>query len=159
ELRFGRMPMQWGLGMYYNAGDGIDDDVSTDLDRALLITRIAGIYLSASYDFIAEGLFETDGDYDRPLDVSQLDDVDQFSFSAALRDSPEELTAAIERGDVVFNAGLQFVLRNQDAFVVPVTPTDRDAPLAELEATTYTPDLWLLLRYRGLRLEAEVAWV
>ena len=39
ELRFGRMPQQWGLGMYYNAGDGLDDDYSTDLDRVLAITQ------------------------------------------------------------------------------------------------------------------------
>jgi uncharacterized protein (TIGR04551 family) len=33
------------------------------------------------------------------------------------------------------------------------------SPLREIEATHYTTDAWGLLRYRGLRLEAELAWV
>ena len=134
ELRFGRMPQQWGLGMYYNAGDGIDDDYSTDLDRALAITRIAGIYLSASYDFIAEGLLQNPELSNRPLDASQLDDVDQFTFSAAIRDTPEELASSIERGDLVLNAGVQFALRNQDAYYNP--------PPADIAAGTTGKRRW-----------------
>jgi uncharacterized protein (TIGR04551 family) len=157
ELRFGRMPQHWGLGMYYNAGDGLDDDLSTDLDRVLGITKIAGLYLSASYDFIAEGLAASTSD-NRPLDQSQLDDVDQFTFSVARRHTEEELSAAIERGESVFNAGAQLSIRSQDALYAEPTMM-RPSPLIELQATTYTTDVWALFRYRGLRLEAEVAWV
>ena len=57
ELRFGRMAEAWGLGMYYNAGDGIDQDLSTDIDRVMYIAHLAGLYLSASYDFVGEGAF------------------------------------------------------------------------------------------------------
>jgi uncharacterized protein (TIGR04551 family) len=156
ELRFGRMPQHWGLGMYYNAGDGIDDDLSTDLDRVLGITKIAGLYLSASYDFIAEGLALA-GD-NRPIDQSQLDDVDQFTFSVARRHTDEELSSALERGEIVLNGGVQLSIRNQDALSVPPTTMD-PLPLVKLQATTYTTDAWALLRYRGLRVEAELAWV
>jgi uncharacterized protein (TIGR04551 family) len=156
ELRFGRMPQHWGLGMYYNAGDGIDEDLSSDLDRVLGITKIAGLYLSASYDFIAEGVALANDN--RPLDQSQLDDVDQFTFSVARRHTDEELSSDLERGEVVLNGGVQLSIRSQDsAFSAPV-PMDL-LPLVELQATTYTTDLWALFRYRGLRLEAEIAWV
>jgi uncharacterized protein (TIGR04551 family) len=162
ELRFGRMPQSWGLGMYYNAGDGLDDDLTTDLDRVLGITKLAGFYLSASYDFLGEGLFERSDE--RPLEQSQLDDVDQFTFSAALRHTPEELAAAQERGELVFNAGAQFSLRHQDSIYDPsVSMTggmdNGQASLRSVDATHYTTDVWALLRYRGLRLEGEVAWV
>ena len=33
QLRFGRMPNQWGLGMVDNAGDGIDSDYQSTIDR------------------------------------------------------------------------------------------------------------------------------
>ncbi len=158
ELRFGRMPQHWGLGMYYNAGDGIDQDLSTDLDRVLGITKIAGLYLSASYDFIAEGIAADPTADNRPLDQSQLDDVDQFTFSVARRHTDEELSSALERGELVLNAGVQLSIRSQDALYTPPTVAD-PLELLELQATTYTTDAWGLLRYRGLRLEAEVAWV
>jgi uncharacterized protein (TIGR04551 family) len=163
ELRFGRMPQHWGLGMYYNAGDGLDDDLSTDLDRVVGITKLAGLYLSASYDFIGEGFFERSDE--RPLEQSQLDDVDQFTFSVARRSTPEELSAAHERGELVINAGVQFSLRHQNATYDPTaanSPTGMpgaQAPLRTIDATHYTTDGWAMLRYRGLRLEGEVAWV
>jgi uncharacterized protein (TIGR04551 family) len=156
ELRFGRMPQEWGLGMYYNAGEGLDDDQSTDMDRVLAITKLAGLYVSASYDFIAEGI--TAPADDRPIDQSQLDDVDQFTFSVAKRSSAEELSADIERGELVVNGGLQFTLRNQDSLNLANPPKDSSG-LRRIQATYYTSDLWGLLRYRGLRLEGELAWV
>jgi uncharacterized protein (TIGR04551 family) len=159
------MAQQWGLGMVWNAGDGFDDDVSTDVDRVLGITNLKGIYLSAAYDFAAEG--ELDHSTGVPIDQSQLDDLDQFTFAVWHRDTPEELTAAKEKGELVLNGGLQLQLRNQDATYKPPTITGVTDPQAmgypgdvtSVNATTYTPDLWLMLRYRGLRIEAEAAWV
>lgn len=156
ELRFGRMPMHWGLGMLYNAGDELDDDRSTDLDRVLGTTKLAGLYLSASYDFIAEGVGAPD--LSRPIDQSQLDDVDQLTFSVARRHSPEELSSALERGDLVLNGGLQLSIRNQDSQYVGMRGMN-ESVLETLEATSYTTDLWGLLRYRSFRAELEAAWV
>jgi uncharacterized protein (TIGR04551 family) len=158
ELRFGRMPMHWGLGMLYNAGDDLDDDRSTDLDRVLATTKLAGFYLTASYDFLSEGFFVND-DPSRPLEQSQLDDVDQLTFSVARRHSPEELTASLERGELVLNGGFQLSVRNQDAvYVDRDKESEEDWPLQRIEATTYTMDLWGLLRYQGFRAELEAAW-
>jgi uncharacterized protein (TIGR04551 family) len=164
ELRFGRMAQSWGLGMYYNAGDGIDDDLSTDIDRVMYIAHLAGLYLSASYDFVGEGAFLAGTD-DRPLDQSQLDDVDQFTFSVARRNTPEEIQAAKEKGELVLNGGVQFQIRNQDSIYHEPPPagtgmTDMfPSRLQTINATTYTTDAWGQFRYRGLRLEGEFAWV
>jgi uncharacterized protein (TIGR04551 family) len=150
------MPQEWGIGMLYNAGDDLDADQSTDLDRVLAITKLAGLYLSASYDFISEG--ETAPAEDRPIDQGQLDDVDQFTLSVAKRSTPEELSADIERGELVLNGGLQFTIRNQDSLNVAKSVTNGSG-LLTVEATHYTTDAWGLLRYRGLRIEGELAWV
>ena len=67
---------------------------------------------------------------------------------------------------MTFNAGVQFALRNQDSLYSPsaagmatATMDAPNAPLRTIDATHYTTDLWLMLRYRGLRIEGEVAWV
>jgi uncharacterized protein (TIGR04551 family) len=158
ELRFGRMPMNWGLGMFYNAGDGVDQDLSTDIDRVVGITKLAGMYLSASYDFIGEGALLYGSD-DRPLEQSQLDDVDQFTFSVARRNTPEELQASRERGESVLNGGAQFVIRNQDSLYNPQVGQSTVSVLQTINATTYTTDLWGMFRYKGLRIEGEFAWI
>ncbi|MDH5674184.1 MAG: TIGR04551 family protein [Myxococcales bacterium] len=156
ELRFGRMPQHWGLGMLYNAGNGLDDDLSTDVDRLMGITNLFGLYLTASYDFLAEGLFDP-ADPVRPLEQSQLDDLDQATFSLSRRHTAEELAKANERGDLVLNGGLQLTIRDQASlYALPASPDD--SPLVEVEASTYTTDLWALLRYRFLRVELEAAW-
>jgi uncharacterized protein (TIGR04551 family) len=154
ELRFGIMPEQWGLGMLYNAGNRLDDDYSTDLGRVMATTKIAGFYLSAAYDFIAEGqpMPQAAGVFRPDYDRSQLADVDQFTFSVVRRVPDEDEAAVLERGDLLLNGGVHFQLRHQDAQI------DNDQ-IRALEATLYTPDVWGQLRYRGLRLELEAAGV
>jgi uncharacterized protein (TIGR04551 family) len=155
ELRFGIMPQHWGLGMLYNSGDRLDDDYSTDLGRVMGITKIAGFYLSAAYDFIAEGPYEG-GVFGPEMDASQLDDVDQYSFSVVRRVPDEDEATVLERGDLLLNGGVHFQLRNQDSRYVAGAGSN-DESLVDLEASLYTPDLWGQLRYRGLRVELEVA--
>lgn len=163
ELRFGIMPQQWGLGLLYNAGDGLDDDYSTDLGRVMGITKVAGFYLSASYDFIAEGVTgSSDGEYRPSFDGSQIDDVDQFSISVARRVPDEDEEAVLDRGDLLLNGGLHLTIRNQDALLQPragTTDPVNNPDFKTLAATYYTPDIWGQLRYGGLRLELEAAAV
>jgi uncharacterized protein (TIGR04551 family) len=158
ELRFGIMPQEWGLGMLYSAGDRLDDDYSTDLGRVMGITKVAGFYLTASYDFIAEGaLGKNPGSYRPSFDGSQLDDVDQFTLSVARRMPDEDEEAVLDRGDILLNGGLHLTIRNQDSLLTPATAADPDPTFKTIEATYYTPDVWAQMRYRGLRLEFEGA--
>lgn len=116
ELRFGRMGDHWGLGLLANGGTGIDADYQTDVDRIMLSTRLAGIYFFGAWDFAAEGLL-----YNEPADIgglafdrSRVDDVDQYVVGAAYRMTQEEQTAALQRGDAVFNVGGRFAYRSQN---------------------------------------------
>jgi len=158
ELRFGLMPDQWGLGMLYNAGNGLDDDYSSDIGRVMGTTKLAGFYLSAGYDFLNEGLLGTGSGIERPgYDASQLEDLDQFTFSVVRRVPDEDEDAVLARGDVLLNGGARFQLRHQDSIVV--TQQDRSRTTKTLDATLYTPNIWGQLRYGKLRLEIEAAWV
>jgi uncharacterized protein (TIGR04551 family) len=163
ELRFGLMPDHWGLGMLYNAGNGLDDDYSTDLGRVMGTTKLLGFYLSASYDFLNEGRLY--GGVNQPAyDASQLDDLDQFTFSVVRRVPDEDEETVLARGDMVLNGGARFQFRHQDSLidqtVDPMTGTLTGAPMFKtLNATMYTPDVWAQLKYGKLRLELEAAWV
>jgi hypothetical protein len=87
ELRFGLMPDHWGLGMLANAGNGLDDDFSTDVGRIMGTTKVLGFYLSAMYDFANEGKLGAGSGIDRPgYDGSQIQDFDRgarFQVSSA----------------------------------------------------------------------------
>jgi uncharacterized protein (TIGR04551 family) len=154
ELRFGLMPDHWGLGMLSNAGNGIDDDFSTDLGRLQGTTKLMGFYLSAAYDFLNEGVVGTNSNVDRPgYDGSQLDDFDQYTFSVVRRIPDEEEDAVLARGDVLLNGGARFQLTSQSSILKSATE------LQDLNASLYTPNVWAQLRYGKLRLEVEAAWI
>jgi len=57
QLRFGRMPSQWGLGIVHNAGDDIDSDYQTNVDRIMFVTGIKSLdlYFAGLWDFISTG--------------------------------------------------------------------------------------------------------
>lgn len=163
ELRFGRMPNHWGLGILNNAGTGIDDDFSSSVDRVMGITKVFGLYLTAAYDFIAEGLSKPNISTGLPTDSSQLDDVDQFTFTVARQLSPEEQQTLLESGRLVLNGGGYFSYRVQDMFGSNeriTTATEGEAEtltLTHIGAETFTFDAWGQLRWRGLRVELEAA--
>jgi uncharacterized protein (TIGR04551 family) len=158
ELRFGLMPEHWGLGLLYNAGNGFDDDYSTDLGRVMGTTKLAGFYISGAYDFISESMLGNktlnSSEYRPALDGSQLDDLDQFTVSVVRRVPDEDEESVLARGDVLLNGGAHFQLRHQDSVY---TPDGKN--LQSLNGTFYTPDVWGQLRYGKLRLEVEAAWV
>ena len=177
ELRFGRMGSHWGLGLLANGGTGIDSDYQTDVDRIMLITRLAGITIFGAWDFTSEGLlYQEPADLGGlPFDRSRLDDTDQFVLGAAYRATEEEQAAALQRGDAVFNIGAYFVYRNQNLssggttnpFGLCVVCTDDEAANRRISdpvfvrrgADVFVPDLWIQFLYEKLRLEVEAVMV
>lgn len=179
QLRFGRMPNHWGLGMVNNAGDAYDDDHQSTIDRAQIISGVKALdlYVSAALDFPNEGPTSDTLSLERgqPYDVAQLDDVNQYTFSVVRKKGPELLRAALNQGDVVVNGGFQLMYRHQ--LLATDTPGDCKAGGAALNcalpgpndvgqigfvrrgASMLLPDLWLQVLYRGFRFETEIATV
>lgn len=160
ELRFGRMPNHWGLGIMNNAGNDLDDDFSSDIDRLMAITKIMGIYLSASYDFIAEGFVKPNDSTGLMSDVSQLDDIDQFTFTIARRLDKEEQRSLLDSGSVALNGGIYFSYREQDFYMYREREGEgQTETLTRLDAETFTLDGWGEMRWEGLRLGYEASFV
>jgi len=179
QLRFGRMPDHFGLGMYHNAGDGYDDDYQSTIDRLMFITNLRplDLYIGASWDFPSEGA--TSESFQLPgaqaYDIAQLDDVDQYSLLLLRKKDPELQKLLLTRGELVLNAGAYLTYRTQ------TLANDRAGTCAEgddasaaavncpswlvstgyvrREASAVTPDLWLQLLYKQFRFELEAVTV
>jgi uncharacterized protein (TIGR04551 family) len=177
ELRFGRMPNHWGMGLVNHSGDGPDADYQSTIDRLQFIAGIKplDLYISGAWDFPNEGGTSSviSSPAAQPYDLAQLDDVDQYTFSIARRKSPELTRLALTRGDLVINGGVQFTYRKQ--LLANDLPTDTsdcsfgagavgcgpDATykLVRRDAHYVLPDVWLQLLYKGFRFEAEAATI
>jgi uncharacterized protein (TIGR04551 family) len=175
QLRFGRMPAQWGLGILENAGDGIDSDYQTTLDRIMFVTGIKplDLYFGGMWDFVSTGPTNTDA-YTiyggQPYNVCNLCNVNEWAAFVAHRTNPEIQRLDLARGDVVVNGGVYALFRSQDLDVQttnpyttpPQTPQSLDVNppilnngLESRQAWSITPDLWLQMMWRKLRVEAE----
>ena len=175
ELRFGRMPFHWGLGMMFNSGDGPDDDYQSTVDRIQAVSGIKplDLYFSAAWDFPNEGL-SSDAvalPNPEPYDLGQLDDVDQYVFTIARKKSPELERLSLTRGELVLNGGVQLIYRHQKV------ADDRSGSTGECtgsaaigcdldtiqyvrrDANAWIPDLWLEAKYKRFRFSAEVVTV
>ncbi|MET0793658.1 MAG: TIGR04551 family protein [Polyangiaceae bacterium] len=172
ELRFGRMPNHWGLGILNNAGDGYDDNYQSTVDRIQFTTGIKplDLYVTGSWDFINEGATSDSlGIYrGQPYDIAQSDDVTQYVLSVAHRKSRELTRLALAKGDVVINGGVQVQYRKQLFSDDADTSCVSDAALSSCEpkdlftrrgASSWTPDVWLQVLYKKFRFETEAVTV
>jgi hypothetical protein len=55
RLRFGRMPVRFGMGLVFNDGLGLDDDYGDTFDRFMFSTKIGPVVPAVGYDRMAEG--------------------------------------------------------------------------------------------------------
>src|SRR5687768_6238700 len=80
QLRVGRMPSHFGMGLLANQGGGLDSDFGDTNDRVLFATKIGDFYIIPAYDWAVSGptsatrLFP----YGQPFDTDNRDDVDQY---------------------------------------------------------------------------------
>ena len=177
QLRFGRMPGQWGLGMVENSGDGLDSDYQTTLDRIMFITGIKSmdLYFGGAWDFVSTGP-NTANAYSlyggQPYDVCNLCNVNEWAAFVAHKTNPEIQRLDLSRGDLVVNGGLYTKFRSQNLDVqtatsttgLPQTPQSLDVGLPNngleaRQAWALTPDLWVQTLWRKFRFEAEAAMI
>jgi uncharacterized protein (TIGR04551 family) len=180
QIRFGRMPGQWGLGILANAGNGIDSDYQTHTDRIMYAARIRPLhlFLAAFYDFPSTGATSQsrtrEAGQGQPIDVSQLDDVNQFGLALGRRVDPAEARQRLNRGQLVVNAGLYGLYRNQaltselvgvgtaadqgvDQRTVGSDTARETSGIIRRSAWAVISDLWLQVLHRNFRFEMEAA--
>ncbi len=175
QLRFGRMPWHWGLGMVSNSGDGIDHDYQTNLDRIMFVSGLksADLYFGGSWDFVSSGPTNATP-YDvyggQPRNTANLANVNQWSAFVAKRTNPELQRLKLSRNEVVLNGGLYATYRSQLLDLAQgQTPITADSSanatgntnngLERRGAVALTPDAWIQILWSKLRVEAEFATV
>ncbi len=171
QLRFGRMPSHWGLGMLANSGDGIDSDYQTNSDRIMFVTGIKSIdlYFGGAWDFVSTGPTNA-SPYDvyggQDVNTCNLCNVNEYMLFVARKMNPELQRLALSHGDAVINGGLYTVYRNQILDVVagqnPYTGVSdagstTNNGLDLRGAWAIIPDAWIQVLWRKFRIEGEFA--
>ncbi len=178
QLRFGRMPSHWGLGILANSGDGYDDDYQSTADRIMFVTGIKSmdLYFAGAWDFVNEGptsasLSNPEG---QPYDLAQLDDVNQYVFVVVHKTNKELQKLQLAKGNIVVNGGAYVVYRSQtlanDATngaldtctgqaALGCAPETYSQGYVNRGAKAWIPDLWLQLLYKKFRFEMEAVTI
>jgi uncharacterized protein (TIGR04551 family) len=174
-LSFGRMPAQWGMGVYWNAGNGIDDDFGTSVDRiqfAIPLGQIlGGLAVIPYYDWIGAGAtylgtFATPG-IGQPVNITQDDDAGAIGIRIVREDTPDQLRRKLDKGASSINYGLLFnyasqrfglpMLSLQGSTVASISPPGTNVPLQLIrrDLSAGTLDLFFRWVHKKFELEAE----
>ena len=172
ELRFGRMPNHWGLGMMANSGDCLDCDFGDSVDRVQLSFKAVGHIFTPMLDWVSNGPIATPFGRSggQPLDAATWDDVFQYSIQISKRDHPEDIAEATARGETVVNYGLWNMLRRQSRDLGADFYADGYDPTKEIDidfaaggreeqrkASIYTGNAFVELYSGKLKLAGEAA--
>lgn len=174
-LSFGRMPADWGAGIYYNAGGGIDQDFGDNVDRIQfsipLGQFLGGLAVTPYYEWSGSGItyagtFNTVG-IGQPVNWTQDDDAGAIGIMVARTDTPDQARRKLEKGGTSLNYGLLFNWKSQRFGLpflalnntAPIVPSDVGQPvtLVQRDASAGTVDLFL--RWVGKRFELEAEGV
>lgn len=170
QIRLGRMPAHWGLGMMLNSGDCIDCDYQTNVDRIMFTTGLKSLdlYFGGSWNFVSTGPTNA-SPYDvyggQPYNTANLTNVSEWMLFAAHRTNPELQRLKLSRGDVVLNGGLYAMYRKQILDVVAGQPpfsandTTPNNGLERRGMGAFTPDAWVQFLFNKFRFEGEFAGV
>ena len=173
-IKFGRMPDHWGLGVLANAGGmdpfhntyDLDADFGDVEDRVSFSTTIPGTDFLASvamdWSQTAPISSQTNvgvarGRRGQPWDLDDNDDVNQWVFTIARRDTQSVFDEKVASGELALNYGVYFLYRTQNFDQTGVTlgaepPPDQFVPRS---LTLFQPDGWMRLAWKNLEVEAE----
>lgn len=172
ELKFGRMPDHWGLGILRNAGDDIDADYQSTVDRIAFFTGLPAmsLYAGGAWDFMNEGA--TSAAFTPPggqaYDLSQRDDLTRMNLMLFRKMDVQLEELALKKGKVVLNGGLYLTYQWQRlASDNPASCANEGAAIdctAEEATTTFvrrgfkmwTPDLYAEIKYKKFYAGLEV---
>jgi uncharacterized protein (TIGR04551 family) len=170
-LSFGRMPASWAMGIYANAGGGIDQEFGDSVDRIQFAIPIGGVlgglaiipyYDWASVGITSQSLYLNVG-LGQPVSVTQDDDVGAIGLRVVREDTPEQARRKLEKGLTSLNYGLLFDYKTQrfafPSFSLqgrpPVSGVPAPDPYAMVKRDAYSLTFDLFGRWVGKRFELE----
>lgn len=168
EVRFGRMPINFGLGLLYNSGNQITNDYGDNVDGLMFATQIwghyliPGIFVSSTAQQQRGGGMGSLGDNGKEFQINEwgqrydLDPSDNsysFVLSFAKKDKEADIKALLADSRQVFNYGTMGTYRFQvnDSQIDPKTfawkmnPRNSNAGFLSLWADYY----WAKLHIEG----------
>jgi uncharacterized protein (TIGR04551 family) len=172
ELRVGRMPFHWGLGMLYNDANTVDTNTSGDyLDRIMFIVPVMGFKIIPAFDYISEGAMVRYNDHF--IDASSRDDGWQVALMMTMQEEdPAVLEEKLLKESTVYEFGFFGAYSWKGDKTTEVTVPYADTPvdgniidpaksytLAEQDARMLTLDLWGNIYYKNFSIKAEVAFM
>lgn len=182
QLRFGRQPQNFGLGLLANDGNKIDNDAGDNADMVLFATKLFDHYVVPAYSISSAGpvgrgggsgiggdagFAAYPGEAGQRINLDPSDDVHTFILTVAKRDTDDKIADSVSRGEMVLNYGLFSFYRTQKfdipAYYANLDPTKN--PIANSQeyvirnAQAVGGSLWGKLLWDKLRIEAEFAGV
>ena len=171
ELKVGRMPDHFGLGVVFNDGNGLEANWGTVVDRLALSFRAFEHVITPMVDWVGRGpLWLPFGAGDpMPLNATGRDDTMQYALRIQRRDHPDDVQDALAHGRTAVSYGTHHAFRLQPASYItadlspaagnppaPPVPTV-DAVRQRRDAFLYLGDLWGSWQRGTWSLAAELA--
>jgi uncharacterized protein (TIGR04551 family) len=178
QLKFGRMPDHWGLGISSNGGgedpfhEGeycLDCDSGDTVDRVIFSAKIPGTPFTGGLgmDWAATGptnfrLFPERYD-GKEADLTDVDDATQYVFVLSDLRTADAWKEALDAGRAAFDWGVKLTYRKQDREIHDPAMPSASVPTAGHDqarnAYMYIPDAYLHFGVGKLNLEAEAVAV
>lgn len=183
QLRFGRMPQHFGLGLLANDGNRLDQDFGDNADQIVFGTRIAGHIIAPGYSWSSSGPFGRGGGNGAGGDSNQgffqneagqrfnldpKDDVHSVILAVAKKDTEDDIKEQLRLGKIVFNYGFFGVYRTQ-GYDIPSYYGSRqqvltNPPLGPEQyvfrgANAGIGSLWGRFQWDKLKIEAEAVGI
>lgn len=159
-LSIGRMPNHWGLGILANDGLCDECDLGDTSDRIAFVTPLLGHIWGVGFDWSASGPQTLING--APLDLDPADDVRSIGGSMLNWLPDEAVDRKVRAGKLVINYGLLGSYRWQDREAVAASGQGGAAdPLLWVDRglSAWVVDGWARVRWNGLRVEAEAAYL
>jgi uncharacterized protein (TIGR04551 family) len=175
-LKAGRMPNQWGMGIFYNSGgynpiDGsynYDADFGDSVDRISFTAQVPGTPLRAmaAVDWDNAGLTSNQTNvnnalYDgHPFTLDNSTETTGFVGVISKIDTPQEFQDTVDRGEVALDYGVYFEYKTADwaenltGFQIG-SGFDAAHNYEPRGLKTYSPDLWAKLGIGPVTIEGE----
>jgi uncharacterized protein (TIGR04551 family) len=180
QLRFGRQPQHFGLGLLVNDGNDLDDDFGSNADQVLFATRIAGHYIVPAYSISSVGAVGRGGgsgaggdnglmffpnEQGQRNNLDPRDDVHTFILTVVKKDKPEDIKAQLRTNWPLVNYGFFAAYRRQD-YDTPIWYNSLDPSLppsidmvVRRNANAGIGSGWFLFQWEKFKFESEIVGV
>lgn len=178
-LKAGRMPNQWGMGIFHNAGGrdpingtyNYDADYGDTVDRVSFTAQIPGTPLRAMVAadwnltrLVSNQTAQNTGHEEHPFDLDDSSDSNGWVGVISKMTSPQDFKDAVDRGETVLDYGVYFEYKTQSWDENLTNPPgftlggnfDAANNYVPRDYKTYSPDLWGRLGVGSILLEAEL---